>query len=149
MGLFGGKGRPFLVGQRPRRPAWAVHSSHYYPFFMAVLFSNRFVTVTTDEIVVETYYFPFGNKKHIPISKVARALVKPNPGLLHMKHWGMALSKIWWPLDWSRHSRERYIHIEVEGSWVAVGITMDDAEIDQAIGAIRQAMAAHRDENRE
>lgn len=114
------------------------------------MFSNRFVTVTTDEIVVETYYFPFGNKKHIPISKVARALVKPNPGLLHIKHWGMALSRIWWPLDWSRIARERYIHIEVEGSWVAVGITMDDAEIDQAIGAIRQAMAAHRErENRE
>ena len=35
-----------------------------------ILYEDKDVTITDREIIIKYYYFPFGNKKKIPFSKI-------------------------------------------------------------------------------
>ena len=107
-----------------------------------VLIQNEFVTCYSDRLRVHSYYFPVGDKtiRYEDIQS-CELLRHEQLNFFQMKCWGMAFSPIWWPLDWLRQWREYYLIIEAN-QWPKIGITMNDRDIVDVYGLIKQKMAA-------
>ena len=95
------------------------------------IFSNDFVKCYSDHLVINLYYFPYGNKtiKYKDIQSCEFLRMK-DLNIFKCKNWGMALSPIWWHCDLRRFSREYYILIQTN-QWPQIGLTMDDQQIHQ------------------
>jgi hypothetical protein len=66
--------------------------------------------------------------------------------LLSFKHWGMALSPIWWHCDMKRLSRKYFILIDAN-QWPKIGLTMDDNDTINVFNLIRQKMFVNQSNN--
>ena len=108
------------------------------------IISNSYVKCYSDHLVIHIYYFPVGNKT-IKYKDIQRCELLPMKDLsiLKCKQWGMALSSIWWPLDWHRYSRKYYILLDMN-HWPKIGITMDDQDINSVYQLIKQNMNANQ-----
>jgi hypothetical protein len=108
------------------------------------LFSNGFVTCYPDYLVIHLYYFPFGNKKVKYSNIVSCEFHQSNDmDIFSFKHWGMALSPIWWHCDMRRLSRKYYILLDAN-QWPKIGLTMDDNDITNVYNLIRQKMYSNQ-----
>jgi hypothetical protein len=113
----------------------------------APLISNGFVTCYSDYFVIHWYYFPFGTKK-VKYSDIRSCDFEStdNMDLLSFKHWGMALSPIWWHCDMKRLSRKYFILIDAN-QWPKIGLTMDDNDIINVFNLIRQKIFVNQSNN--
>jgi hypothetical protein len=102
------------------------------------LISNGYVTCYSDYLVIHWYYFPFGNKK-VKYSNIRSCEFHSTEDMdiFSFKHWGMALSPVWWHCDMSRLSRKYYIILDAN-QWPFIGLTMDDNDIVNVYNLIRQ-----------
>jgi hypothetical protein len=94
-----------------------------------IIFSNNFVKCYSDHLVIDLYYFPYGDKK-VKYNEIHSCQLIPmrEMGFLKIKMWGMALSPIWWHSDLHRLSRENCIILDTN-HWPKIGLTMDDNDI--------------------
>jgi hypothetical protein len=94
-----------------------------------ILFSNNFVKCYSDHLVIDLYYFPYGDKK-VKYSEIQSCELIPMSEMpfYKVKMWGMALSPIWWHADLRRHGRESCIVLDTN-HWPKIGLTMDDNDI--------------------
>lgn len=92
------------------------------------IISNNFVKCYSDHLVIDLYYFPYGNKtvKYKDI-RSCELLKLRDLSIFKCKTWGMALSPIWWHSDLRRFSREYYILLDAN-QWPLIGLTMDDED---------------------
>lgn len=111
--------------------------SSYTDLNEAIL-SNDFVKCYSDHLIINLYYFPYGNKtiKYKDIQSCEFLRMK-DLNMLKCKTWGMALSPIWWHCDWRRFSREYYILIRTN-QWPQIGLTMNDEQIHEVYQFIRK-----------
>lgn len=104
------------------------------------IISNNFIKCYSDRLVIDLYYFPYGNKtikyKHIQSCELHQM---HDLSIFEYKTWGMALSPIWWHSDLHRFSRQYYILLDTN-KWPKIGITMDDNDIDNVYNLIKQKM---------
>src|SRR5947209_6241557 len=102
------------------------------------IISNSFVTCYSDRLVINLYYFPFGNKtiKYSDIQS-CELLRMSDLSVFKRKIWGMAFSPVWWHPDMRRHFREYYIILDTN-QWPKIGITMDDNDIINVYKLIKQ-----------
>ena len=93
------------------------------------LISNGFVTCYADYFEIHWYYFPFGRKK-VKYSDIRSCDFHSTDqmDLFTFKHWGMALSPIWWHCDIRRLSRKHFLVIDAN-QWPKIGLTMDNKDI--------------------
>jgi hypothetical protein len=102
------------------------------------IISNNFVKCYSDRLVIDLYYFPYGNKtvkyKNIQSCKL---LKMHDLSIFKYKAWGMGLSPIWWPSDIRRFWRKYYIILDAN-QWPQIGITMDDKDIIDVYELIQQ-----------
>ena len=93
------------------------------------IISNNFVKCYSDRLVIDLYYFPYGNKtvKYKDI-RSCQLLKMSDLNIFKRKLWGMAFSPVWWHSDLRRLSREYYILLDAN-QWPQIGLTMDDEDI--------------------
>ena len=113
----------------------------------APLLSNGFVTCYSDYFLIHWYYFPFGTKK-VKYSDIRSCDLNStdNMDIFGFKHWGMALTPIWWHCDMKRLGRKYYLLIDAN-QWPKIGLTMDDDDLVKVCDLIRQKMFNYRSKN--
>jgi hypothetical protein len=99
------------------------------------------VTCYSDRLVVHLYYFPFGGKtikyRDIRSCKLFR---QNDLNFFETKCWGMALSPVWWHMDFHRPWRKYYIILDAN-QWPKIGITMNDDDTIKVYNLIKKKIA--------
>ena len=90
-----------------------------------VLYEDRFCKVTSREIKVYNYYFPFKTAKVLHMDEIEKVILKENLGFFEKKIWGMPCVKVFYALDCSRLSKTTGIWIKPKGSSIKIGLTPD------------------------
>ncbi|CAG8727890.1 21140_t:CDS:2 [Gigaspora margarita] len=94
------------------------------------LYSDGYITVTSKELIIKNYYFPFAGSLTIPLTEIISVdnADDLNLGLLSMKEWGMPLSNIWFALDFTRSFRpkEKIGVVKVKNQWIRKGFSVKD-----------------------
>ncbi|GMI50252.1 hypothetical protein ScalyP_jg12125 [Parmales sp. scaly parma] len=65
------------------------------------LYNDAFCTVTSENLIIKTFYFPTGQAKTIPITRISGISTETKP-FYKIKGWGMGLSKCWYACDLKR-----------------------------------------------
>jgi len=92
-----------------------------------MVYRDRLVSITEDEIIFEHYYFPTGRKKVVQFFDIERITVK-KPTIWNGK-WrlhGTGNFKTWFPKDNKRFKRDRIFFAKLKGRWVDIGFTVED-----------------------
>ena len=95
-------------------------------------------------MVINTYFFPTGSKKAIPVHEIRAVYYKKQEclkDLFRTKDWGMTLSPVWWACDLHRHihfGEQHNGHYNVVldcGTGMKKGFTVQN--INAFLGALR------------
>jgi len=92
-----------------------------------VVYSDKLVTISDDEIIFHNYYFPAGKDKVVAFDNI-KAVSVLKPSLLNGK-WrihGTGNLKIWFPKDTGRPERDRIFIALLKSQWVNIGFTVED-----------------------
>lgn len=112
---------------------------------MNVLYSDRLIEITDQEIVFRRYYFPFGDR-HVPWSQIESVEMRP-PSIWFgsWRIWGGG-PVTWFPLDWARPSRDAIFVAFLQGRVVRIGFTVqrskEVAEVLRQRGLLQRAPSA-------
>ena len=108
------------------------------------ILSNNFVKCCSDHLVIDLYYFPYGDKtvKYEDI-RSCQLLHLKDLSIWKLKTWGMGFSSVWWPSDIRRLSRKYYIILDTN-VWPRIGLTMDDKDILDVYEFIQQKINENR-----
>jgi hypothetical protein len=107
-----------------------------------VLYGDRSITCTADELLVRGYYAPFGIRKRIPYSAVTGVeTIGISPVTGKSRIWGTMRIDRWAHLDPKRTSKHTALLVHTGGR-VASFITPDDPDRVQQILAERAGRAS-------
>lgn len=78
-----------------------------------ILYEDKFVKITDNDLTIFWYYFPFGNNKIISLKDIKNIELEELT-LLKGKYklWGMNLNLIWFAMDFKRPKRHNFISID-------------------------------------
>lgn len=100
-----------------------------------ILYSDRLIEISDQEIVFRCYYVPFGDK-HVPLSQIESVQVSPpSTRFGSWRIWGGGL-RTWFPLDWARPSRDAIFVALLRGSFMRIGFTVERS--NEAAEVLRQ-----------
>jgi hypothetical protein len=90
-----------------------------------ILYRDRLIEITDQEVVFRRYYLPLGGDRHVPLSQIESVQIKP-PSLWlgSWRIWGGG-PRTWFPLDWARPSRDAIFVAFLRGSVARVGFTVE------------------------
>ncbi|CAG8479603.1 10217_t:CDS:2 [Scutellospora calospora] len=95
-----------------------------------ILYSDKFIIITTKNLTIKNYYFPFATSFVIPLIKIVSVdtAEELNLGFFSLKSWGMPCSNIWFALDFSRHfnPKSKIGVIKVENQMCRKGFSVED-----------------------
>jgi len=92
-------------------------------------YSDKLISITDEEIIFEDYYFPILKKKVVQFSNIEHIVVeKPTIWNGKWRLQGTGNFKTWYPLDGSRHKRDRIFFATLKNQWVNIGFTVEDSE---------------------
>jgi len=101
-----------------------------------VLYEDKFVSLTKEELTVFTYYFPFGSNLVIPIGNIASFAEHNRTHLGSSKGWGMGIDfQTWWASDLWRGTplhdgKSSNVLVKRRNvGWPSVGFSVDDRDI--------------------
>ncbi|MBA3038076.1 MAG: hypothetical protein FP814_16500 [Desulfobacterium sp.] len=90
-------------------------------------YSDKLVSITNEEIILEHYYFPTGKKKVVRLDNIERiAVEKPTIRNGKWRLHGTGNFKTWYPMDYSRYKRDRIFFVMLKDQWVNIGFTVED-----------------------
>lgn len=92
-------------------------------------YSDKLVSITDNEIILEHYYFPTGRRKVVRFDNIERIVVeKPTIWNGKWRLHGTGNFKTWYPMDYSRPTRDRIFLATLKDQWVNVGFTVEDGD---------------------
>lgn len=94
-----------------------------------MLYHDRLISITEDNITFENYYFPTGKKKEVPLADIVRITVKK--ATIWNGKWrihGTGNFKTWFPCDFGRPRRDRIFFAKLRSQWVEIGFTVENAD---------------------
>jgi len=94
-----------------------------------MIYQDKLITITEDDIIFEHYYFPTGKKKVVRLTDIERITVK-QPTIWNGK-WrihGTGNFKTWYPRDNKRPKRDKIFFARLKGRWIDIGFTVEDAQ---------------------
>ena len=111
-----------------------------------VLFEDRDVKITSKEVIIKCYYFPFGNRKVIPFSRIKK-IEKRELGWAKARLWGMDVTQwgYWLAGDRKRWSRTHFIGIQVEGTDIKPSFTTEN--IDEVYDLLKKLKYQSNEKN--
>lgn len=94
---------------------------------MVVLYKDKSIVITDQDITINSYYFPLGQSKIIPWNNVKSVSTEPLT-VLNGKYrmWGMGLKPYWFNSDW-RANKDQMFVIDT-GKYIKSALTPDDFE---------------------
>ncbi|MCX8032500.1 MAG: MFS transporter [Thermoleophilia bacterium] len=98
-----------------------------------VLYKDRWIECTEERLIIDGYYFPFGNKKTIPyhrIKSVSEVTIGPATG--QWRIWGSSDFRHYFHLDPKRPHKTRALVLDV-GKFIRPVITPEDTDQVKAI----------------
>jgi len=82
-----------------------------------VLYSDSLVKVTDEGIIFKHYFFPFGSKR-VEFTRIEAIEAKIPSFGEKWRLWGTGNFRSWFPLDWTRPSRDKiFVAILRDSSW--------------------------------
>ena len=107
------------------------------------LYDDGRVIVTEDAVILQRYYFPFGQRKLIRLTDIEAVDIRPIDWLSRWRLWGSSNLRNWLPLDLGRPRRKRMIVLDV-GRRLRPTCTPDDVDrVGELIGASVAGAAPH------
>ena len=94
-----------------------------------VIYRDKLITITENEIVFHNYYFPISKDKVVEFKNIKYVSVK-KPTLRNGK-WrlhGSGNFKVWFPKDYGRPKRDRIFLAILKTQWVNIGFTAENGE---------------------
>jgi hypothetical protein len=105
---------------------------------MTLLYKDKSILITDEDITINCYYFPFGQSKVIPWDKIRTVHTEPLTALNgKYRVWGMGVKPYWFNSDW-RANKNSMLVIDT-GEFVKAAITPDN--FDQARQAIESKVS--------
>lgn len=103
--------------------------SRKYKMENNMLYSVKLVDVDDEVIQLKKYYYPLANAKFIKFADILK-IEKRKPTLSNGKwrYWGSGNLMTWFPLDWSRSSRDAIFFIRPATQRTVIGFTVEDTE---------------------
>lgn len=94
---------------------------------MVVLYKDKSIVITDQDITINSYYFPLGQSKIIPWNKVKSVSTEPLT-VLNGKYrmWGMGLKPYWFNSDWRANKNQMFV--TDTGKYIKSALTPDDFE---------------------
>lgn len=94
---------------------------------MEVLYKDKSILITDQDITINSYYFPLGQSKVISWNQVKK-ISSQTMTVLNGKYrvWGMGLAPYWFNSDW-RADKDQMLVIDT-GHFIKSAITPDDFE---------------------
>jgi hypothetical protein len=91
------------------------------------LYADGLITITPHAIVLHHYYFPFVSKT-VQLNNVERIEAR-EPTMMNGKWriWGSGGFGWWFPLDFSRPTRDRIFLLKQKGKSFTIGFTVKDS----------------------
>lgn len=78
------------------------------------LYEDKYMTITNYDITLNCYYFPFCQKKVIPIKEIKDVeLFDLKFGTGKYRVWGGTINWLWYPLDWRRIFKDKAIKLDL------------------------------------
>ena len=102
---------------------------------MNALYSDRLIEITSEEIILKSYRFPFGSK-HVRWEDILHVHAeKPTLQNGSWRTWGSGDCGLrsWFPLDIHRSSRDKIFVVELKNSPRRIGFTAEDSATVEAI----------------
>uniref|UniRef100_A0A914Z383 Uncharacterized protein n=1 Tax=Panagrolaimus superbus TaxID=310955 RepID=A0A914Z383_9BILA len=95
-----------------------------------ILYSDKFVELYAEKLVIKTYYFPIGTNKHISIKDIRCIYYKKQEDtILCTKGWGMAIT-VWWGCDMKRQfpsTKTNFYNVALDtGTFIKQGFSVVD-----------------------
>jgi len=121
-------------------------SGQQHPF---ELYRDKYVTVTSDAIIIQWYYFPLGTSKRIPFASIVEFSTDRELQLFDVdyKNWGMGLNNIWWAWGCSRsqfYRDKRKKHLVITtNSWIRKGFSAEN--VPAVLLLLKKLVPLHQD----
>ncbi|CAG8566264.1 15590_t:CDS:2 [Cetraspora pellucida] len=104
------------------------------------LYSDKYIIVTSNNLTIKDYYFPFGISFTIPLTEIISVdtAEELSLGFWAIKGWGMAFSNIWFAFDLKRHfiSKSKIGVVKVQNHGIRKGFSVED---DMGIDTLKTA----------
>ncbi|MCJ8502210.1 hypothetical protein [Desulfatitalea alkaliphila] len=94
-----------------------------------LLYSDKLIAITEEDIFLYNYYFPTGKMKQVKIGDI-QCITVLEPTLNNGK-WrihGTGNFKVWFPKDTDRSKRDRIFIARLKSQWVNIGFTVENGE---------------------
>jgi len=93
-----------------------------------ILYKDRYVSITREQIVIYSYYFPTATSKKIDLNDIKRIIIQEITTFTgKYKLWGMNYQCLWFPLDATRYMKDKCLILDL-GSCINPAITPDNVE---------------------
>lgn len=94
-----------------------------------VIYKDKLVTITKNEIIFHNYYFPTGKEKIVEFKNlkyvsVEKPTIRNGKWRLH----GTGNFKVWFPEDYNRPKRDRIFIATLTTQWINIGFTVEDGD---------------------
>jgi hypothetical protein len=94
-----------------------------------MIYHDKLITITEDDIIFEHYYFPMDRKKVVRLSDIEKITVeKPTIWNGKWRIHGTGNFKTWYPRDNARPKRDKIFFASLKSQWVDIGFTVENAE---------------------
>jgi len=96
-----------------------------------VLYGDKYIDVTNNEIILKKYYFPTKKSKNVSLSDIEYICTDEEYGVkpINLKLWGIGLNNIYWAWGSDGLSRPKYNYIiKVRNSNPQCGFSIENPE---------------------
>jgi hypothetical protein len=99
-----------------------------------MLYQDKLVTLTDDDITFQHYYYPSGKSKVVRWDEIESITVmKPTLRNGKWRLHGTGNFKTWYPKDLKRPRRDRIFLAVLKHQWVDIGFTAEDGKCVEAL----------------
>ena len=94
-----------------------------------ILYKDSLVTINSNHLILQHYYFPTGASKKILFSKIDYIeCVEPTLWTGKWRFWGTGDFKTWFPADFSRNKRDTIFIIHRKNKRMLIGFTVNNSK---------------------
>jgi hypothetical protein len=94
-----------------------------------ILYADKLISITNNDIIFYNYYFPTGKSKHVKIDDIeCITVLKPTLKNGKWRIWGTGNFKVWFPKDTDRPQRDRIFIATLKNQRFTIGFTVEDGD---------------------
>ncbi|MCX6151752.1 MAG: hypothetical protein NTX22_14610 [Ignavibacteriales bacterium] len=93
-----------------------------------LLYIDKLISISNDEIVLFNYYFPSAASKKIRFSEILKIETRElTIATGKWRIWGTGDFRTWFPRDYKRSKRDKVFFIFLKTKWIRIGFTVENS----------------------